>query len=76
MTSANTVNYEIYRNGKHVGRHSIHFMCKISYDRLLTFTPIEEHTILEYWYDEEEEYHSKKIVPLKTFLINNKTIKS
>lgn len=67
-TSANVRKYEIYHNGKIVGRYRIHLMCKITFEPLLKYTPASEHTILEYWYDEDEEYHEKEEIALDKFL--------
>lgn len=56
MTSANVIEYTIYRDGKSVGSHRQNVMCKSNYKDLLKFQPLSEHTILTYGYDEEEEY--------------------
>jgi hypothetical protein len=67
-TSANVRKYKIYHNGKIVGGYHINLMCKIQYQPLLKYTPTSEHTIIEYWYDEDEEYHEKEEVRLDKFL--------
>lgn len=67
-TSANVREYKIYRDGKIVGGYHINLMCKIQYTPLLKYTPANEHTIIEYWYDEDEEYHEKEEIPLDKFL--------
>jgi len=67
-TSANVIKYKIYRNGKIVGGYHINLMCKIQYTPLLKYTPTNEHTIMEYWYDEDEELHKKEEIPLDKFL--------
>lgn len=55
MTSANVTEFLIIKNGKSVGNHRQNWMCKTSWDKLLVYQPLKEHTILPYGYDEEED---------------------
>lgn len=56
MTSANVIEYTIFRDGKSVGSHRQNLMCKSNLSKLLDFQPLSEHTILAWGYDEEDEY--------------------
>lgn len=56
-TSANVIEYTIYKNGEEVGNFRKHMMCRLpDYADLLKHQPLSEHTILAWGYDEEEEY--------------------
>ena len=68
-TSANVIEYTIYKNGKPVGRFSKHMLCKYpDYAELLKYQPLKEHTIQPWGYDEEEEEWSDKEQNLEKFL--------
>lgn len=75
MTSANVVEYSILKDGKEVGQHRQHMMCKTNWEVLLKFQPIEEHEIQAWGYDEEEEEWSNDPENLKEFLIKRRAIK-
>ncbi len=69
MTSANVSEFIIYdKDGNSVGRHRQNWLCKTSFNLLLKFQPLEDHEILEFWYDEDEEYHEGEKINLKQFL--------
>lgn len=73
MTSANVVEYTIFNGEDEVGHYRQHMMCKSHYSELLQYTPLDQHTILAWGYDEEEEYWSdEKPENLKTFLMKMK----
>jgi hypothetical protein len=55
MTSANVINYTIFKDGEEVGRHRQNVMCKTCNDALANFLPAKDYTILAWGYDEEEE---------------------
>jgi hypothetical protein len=80
MTSANVIEYTIYKNGKKVGHFRKHLLCKYpDYAELLKYQPLEEHKIQAWGYDEEEEEWEEDIEDLKEFLkkmIYNKWIKA
>jgi hypothetical protein len=55
MTSANTINYNIYnKDGELVGSHSQNIMCSTCNDGLEKFQPAKDFTIESWGYDEEE----------------------
>lgn len=68
MTSANVIEFRIEKNGKHVGHHREHLMCKSHYEELLKFQPLNNHTITPYGYDEDEEYWESETENLNTFI--------
>lgn len=56
MTSANVINYIIYdKDGKQVGTHRQHLLCKTNKEPLLKFVPPSDFTIQAWGYDEEDE---------------------
>lgn len=55
MTSSNTINFTIYKDGIQVGSHSQNVMCMRCNDGLAEFTPAEDFTIGAWGYDEDEE---------------------
>lgn len=67
-TSANLVEYHICKNNEHVGHYRQNMMCKSNYSSLLKYQPLNEHTIMAYGYDEEEEYWESKEQNLETFM--------
>ena len=75
MTSANVTEFRIFRNGKQVGSHSQHCMCKTHWEELLVFQPLGEHTILPWGLDEEEEIWEGEEISLLTFLSKIKSMK-
>lgn len=69
MTSANVIEYTIERNGEAVGHFRKHLLCKLpDYSDLLKYTPLMEHTIRAWGYDEEEELWEDEPVNLEMFL--------
>ena len=68
-TSANVIEYDIYKGDERVGHFRKHMMCRLpEYNELLKYQPLEDHTIVTNWYDEEEEYNESDPVNLKDFL--------
>jgi len=55
MTSANVIEYTIFKGEEEVGRHRQNIMCKRCNDGLEKFQPSNEFTIQAWGYDEEEE---------------------
>jgi hypothetical protein len=55
MTSANVIEYTIFKGEESVGRHRQNIMCKRCNDGLEKFQPSNEFTIQTWGYDEEEE---------------------
>jgi hypothetical protein len=73
MTSANVIEYNIHdKNGKLVGHHRQHMLCKTCNDGLEKFTPPEDFTIFDWGYDEEEEIWEGDFVNLKEWLSKHK----
>jgi hypothetical protein len=68
MTSANVVEYRIYKDGEQVGHYRQHLMCVGRYHELLKYQPLSEHTIEPYGYDEEEGVWYDKEQNLEKFL--------
>ena len=68
-TSANTIEYSIFKGDKEVGRHRQNVMCSTCHDGLEKFQPYEDFTIQAWGYDEEEEiWESDKRENLKDWL--------
>jgi hypothetical protein len=55
MTSANVIEYTIFKGEEEVGRHRQNIMCKRCNDGLEKFQPSNDFTIQAWGYDEEEE---------------------
>ena len=55
MTSANVIEYTIFKGEEEVGRHRQNIMCKRCNDGLEKFQPSNEFTIQAWGYDEDEE---------------------
>ena len=69
MTSANVIEYTIYKNGEEVGSFRKHLMTTYPlYSDLLKYQPLNEHEILAWGYDEDEEYWEDEPQNLETFL--------
>lgn len=67
-TSANVVKYRILKDGKEVGEHRQHILCKTNWDSLCAFVPLDKYTIIEYGLDENEASWQNDEVPLNKFL--------
>ena len=68
-TSANVIEYTIYKDGEEVGNFRKHMMCRLpDYSDLLKYQPLEEHTILPWGYDEEEDQWEDEEMNLNEFL--------
>jgi len=67
-TSANVIEYGIYKDGEQVGHHRYNVMCKPNWEALEKFQPLDAHTISDYGYDEEEDLWEGKTTNLKVFL--------
>lgn len=75
-TSANSIEYDIYKNGKCVGNFRKNILCKYpDYAELLKYQPLKEHTIQPWGYDEEEDEWSDEEENLEDFLRNMKSNK-
>ena len=75
-TSANSIEYSIYKDDKEVGHFSVNVMCRYpDYAELLKYQPLSEHTIQAWGYDEEEEEWSDEPKNLEDFLKGMKTNK-
>lgn len=70
-TSANVTEYRISKDGKVVGKHRQHCLCKTHWNKLCEFIPMDEHTIIAYGLDENEapwEAPEQGLIPfLKSF---------
>jgi hypothetical protein len=72
MTSANVIEYTIFKGEEEVGRHRQNIMCKRCNDGLEKFQPSNEFTIQAWGYDEEEEmWESDKRENLEDWLKKN-----
>lgn len=68
-TSANVIEYTIYKDGKSVGRFSKNVLCKYpDCAELLKYQPLNEHQILCWGYDEEEELWEEDVENLESYL--------
>lgn len=57
MTSANVIEHTIYKDGEEVGSFRKHIMTTYPlYSDLLKYQPLNEHQILAWGYDEDEDY--------------------
>lgn len=71
-TSANVIEYSIFKGDEEVGRHRQNLMCSTCNDALQKFQPYEDYTIQAWGYDEEEElWESDKRENLKDWLIKH-----
>ena len=74
-TSANVIEYTILRNGEEVGHFRKNVLTKFPlYSDLLKYQPLNEHQILTWGYDEEEEYWEDGYENLEKFLKRIKVI--
>jgi len=68
-TSANVIEYTIYKSEKSVGRFRKNVLCSYpDYAELLKYQPLDEHSILAWGYDEDEEEWEGEIQNLETYL--------
>ena len=68
-TSANVIEYTIYKGKKSVGHFRKHLLCRFpDYAELLKYQPLSEHTIMAWGYDEEEDEWSNEPENLEDFL--------
>lgn len=68
-TSANSIEYTIFKNQKAVGRFRVNIMCRYpDYAELLKYQPLAEHYIQPWGYDEEEDEWEDDEVNLEDFL--------
>jgi len=75
-TSANVIEYSIYRGDDEVGQFRQHIMCKDSnFAELLKYQPLYVHNIQAWGYDEEEEEWYDEPQNLENFLKGIKTNK-
>lgn len=75
-TSANSIEYTIFKNEKAVGRFRVNVMCRFpDYAELLVYQPLVEHTIQPWGYDEEEYEWEDEPQNLEVFLTCMKTNK-
>ncbi|RPI84285.1 MAG: hypothetical protein EHM34_03915 [Nitrosopumilales archaeon] len=69
MTSANVIEYNIIKDDKIVGHFRKHLLCRLpDYSDLLQYTPLGEHSIQAWGYDEEEELWEDNPVNLEMYL--------
>jgi hypothetical protein len=68
-TSANVIEYSIYKDGENVGNFRKHMLCRLpDYADLLKYQPLDQHTIQAWGYDEEDDEWEDEEVNLDTFL--------
>lgn len=73
-TSANSIEYTIFKNEKCVGRFRVNVMCRYpDYAELLKYEPLHEHTIQAWGYDEEDDQWEDEPENLEDFLKKMKT---
>lgn len=76
MTSANVIEYTIYKGEIRVGRFSKHLLCKYpDYAELLKYQPLGEYNIKAWGYDEEEVDWEEEPENLENFLKQMKSNK-
>lgn len=68
MTSANVINYTIFKDGAKVGEHRQHLYCKDRSEDLLRFQPPELYQIQAHGFDEHEAPWEDKPVNLRDYL--------
>jgi hypothetical protein len=70
MTSANVIEYTIYKDGEEIDRFRKHLMTIYPlYSDLLKYQPLNEHQILAWGYGEDEDYwEDDEPENLETFL--------
>ena len=68
-TSANVTRVRVLKNRKQVGEHRQHFYCKTNWEKLLEYSPIEDHQIQPVWADEDEVDHEGEVENLLDFLV-------
>jgi hypothetical protein len=75
-TSANSIEYSIYKDDEQVGHFRVNIMCRFpDYAELLKYQPLSEHTIQAWGYDEEEDEWSDDPENLEDFLRGMKSNK-
>jgi len=75
-TSANSIEYTIYKNEECVGRFRVNIMCRFpDYAELLKYQPLNEHIIQAWGYDEEEDEWEDEPENLEEFLKKMKSNK-
>lgn len=68
-TSANVIEYTIYKDDKEVGNFRKHMLCRLpDHADLLKYQPLNEHTIQPWGYDEEEDEWYDEEENLEDFL--------
>jgi hypothetical protein len=68
-TSANVIEYNIYKGEEAVGRFSKHLLCKYpDYAELLKYQPLKDYQIQAWGYDEEDNRWEEEPENLKKFL--------
>lgn len=73
MTSANVIEYTIFKNDEQVGSFRKNCMCRLpEYSDLLKHQPLEEHSIEPWGYDENDEVWYDEEVNLHEFLFKMK----
>lgn len=73
MTSANVVEYVIYKKDDEVGQFRKHMYCRLpEYSDLLKYQPLEDHTIQAWGYDEDDEVWYDEEIRLDKFLFKIK----
>jgi hypothetical protein len=71
-TSANVINYTIFKDGKEVGSHRQNVMCKRCNDGLEKYQPSKDYTISAWGYDEDEDiWEDNKQQNLEDWLLKN-----
>ena len=73
-TSANSIEFTTLKDEKRVGQFRINVMCRYpDFAELLKYQPLNEHTIIRWGYDEEEDYWDDEPQNLEDFLKKMKT---
>jgi len=75
-TSANVIEYSIYKGDSEIGNFRVNVMCRFpDYAELLKYQPLSEYMIQSWGYDEEEDEWSNEPEKLEDFLKGMKTNK-
>ena len=68
-TSANVIEYTIYKGVEKVGRFRKHLLCRLpAFSDLLKYQPLSEYSIQAWGYDEEDDEWEDDVVNLEEFL--------
>ena len=70
MSSSNIIQYRILKNGETAGYYKYNISRKSTFEELLKYQPLSEHTVIPWGYDEEEGCWSDEEENLNDFLLS------